>query len=56
MSSFFTNRLISHLETIETLFISDNGQDLLIHFEAKKLNTEEINLLLKSATGIVNKL
>jgi MFS superfamily sulfate permease-like transporter len=56
ISSFFTNRLISHLETINPLFISGNGQDLLIHFEVKRLNTEEINLLIKTATGIVNQL
>jgi len=56
MNAFFTNRLISHLETVKPLFISGNGKDLLIHFEVKRLSTEEINLLIKTATGIVNQL
>jgi len=55
VKTFFTDLLITALEKSETNYLSGNGKDLLVHFEEKLLNTQEIETLIELAKQIISK-
>ncbi len=50
----FNDELMSYLQTHGTMFMSGNGEDLLIHLEDKLLNIDEIESIIAHTEHIVS--
>ena len=50
----FNDELMSYMETHGTMFMSGNGEDLLVHLEDKLLNIDEIESIIARTEHIVS--
>jgi MFS superfamily sulfate permease-like transporter len=51
---FFNEELLSYMETHGTIFMSGNGEDLLVHLEDKLLDLNKIESIIASTEQIVS--